>query len=161
MPRRMVAIEPLYDKDVSPGGIIIPDSAKERCDQGLVKYIGAECSKSWLGAHVIYSPYSGQTLQIEGEGTLILMPERELVAIIQPQEVEVDGLYFRDSDGNYNTVNYEQAMWLIATNLNVVNKVDRSYDKRQQKAYYGKYTSQDFSDPHGTCDKCGAVIHNG
>lgn len=161
MPRKVVAVEPLYDKDLSPSGlIVIPDSAKERCDQGLVKYIGEDCRNVFIGAHVIFSSYAGQTLQIEGEGTLIILQEHEIAAIIETQPVDVEGLYFRDANGEYHTITYEQTLWLIANSLSVVNRVDRSYDKRKAKKEYKYYSTRT---PDGDvksiyCDSCGAFI---
>lgn len=157
MPRKMLAVEPLYDKDTSPSGlIVIPDSAKERCDQGLVKYIGADCRNAFIGAHVIFSAYAGQTLQIEGEGTLIFLQEYEIAAIIETQPLEVKGLYFMDENGEPFQATYEQAMYLITSNLNVINRVDRSYDKKLGKREF-KFFSKRMEDGTPTyCKECGA-----
>lgn len=137
MPRKMVAIEPLYDKDVSPLGlIIIPETAKERCDQGLVKYIGEECRNVKIGDHVIFSGYVGTTVDIDGE-TLIFVKESEINAIVEDQGFEVSGLYFKDKDGEYFQATYEMAMYLIARTLNLINRVDRSYTPGDDKRYHG------------------------
>jgi len=114
-----VAVIPLFDRDVSPGGIIIPEMAKERCDQGIVKYCGPNCK--WLkpGDYVLFSGYTGQAIRDEVEGTLIMFREDSAVAIIADDRLpttEVPGLYFKGPDG-YFPANYEQAMAFIARAL--------------------------------------------
>lgn len=137
MPRKMVGIEPLYDKDTSPSGLIyIPESAKERCDQGLVKYIGEGCKNVKIGDHVIFSGYTGTNVRIDDE-ILIFLREAEISAIVEPQTLDVKELYFRDKDGQYFEATYEQAMYLIAKNLNLINRVDRSYTPGDAKVYHG------------------------
>jgi chaperonin GroES len=153
-------VQPLYDRDVSPGGIIIPDTAKERCDQGIVKYIGHGCRSVYIGAHVIFNGYSGKTLDIEGEGTVIILREAEIAAIVEQQPIEINGLYFRDKQGKYHLVTYEQAMYLIASDLNLVNKVDRSYDKREAKRYYAQTSFNDLNEYEAArCPKCNTIIY--
>lgn len=113
-----VAIIPLFDRDTTPSGrIIIPEIAKERCDQGIVKYVGPNCK--WLkpGDYVLFSGYTGMALHDEHEGTLIIFREEFAAAVIVDDKVdntEVPGLFFKGTDGVYFPANYEQAMGLIA-----------------------------------------------
>ena len=81
-----VAIIPIADPDVSPGGIIIPESAKQKIDQGVVKYRGAEVSEVKVGDHVIFSGYAGTKISIADEGFFYIMEERDVVAILQDGE---------------------------------------------------------------------------
>lgn len=91
-----VAVVPIFDPDTSPGGIIIPDIAKERCDQGVVKYIGPDCKWCKPGMYVIYSGYTGSLISIQGEGKLIILPEDFVIAELpEVENVYVPGLYFR------------------------------------------------------------------
>lgn len=116
-----IAVIPLFDRDTTPSGrIIIPEIAKERCDQGIVKYTGPNCK--WLkpGDYVLFSGYTGTALHDEEEGTLIVFREEFAVAVIADSLVdntEVPGLFFKGSDGVYFPANYEQAMGLIAQAL--------------------------------------------
>lgn len=113
-----VAIIPLFDRDMTPSGrLYIPEIAKERCDQGIVKYCGPNCK--WLkpGDYVLFSGYTGAAIHDEHEGTLLIFREEFAAAIIADEKVdntEVPGLYFRGVDGVYFPANYEQAMTLIA-----------------------------------------------
>jgi len=113
MQANKVAVAPLFDPD-QYGKIIIPEQAKERCDQGIVKYIGKDCELVKVGDHVIFSGYTGTTVSIEGEGLLIFLPEDFITAVLEAPVTDIPGLYFRGSDGEYFTATYEQTMRLIA-----------------------------------------------
>ena len=131
--RDNIAVVPIFDPDMSPGGIIIPDMAKERCDQGIVKYIGPKTKILKAGDYVIFSGYTGTMVRIEDEGRLIIMPEKFVVAHLpDPSNVEVEGLYFKGRDGNFFRATYEMAMEIIAdsftdsewrSNLGIKNKI--------------------------------------
>ena len=96
--------------------IIVPEQAKERCDQGIVKYVGPEVKDIKIGDYVIYSGYTGTLIQLENEGKLIVFPERFAIAILpDPPVTSVTGLYFRDStNGEYFEATYEIMMELLA-----------------------------------------------
>lgn len=95
---KRIAVRPIFDPDVSPGGIIIPDQAKERCDQGIVKYVGPLVKDVKIGDYVIFSGYTGQMIAIEGEGKLIMFEEQWVVAKLdEVPKTDVPGLYFRSS----------------------------------------------------------------
>lgn len=113
--QRKVAIEPIYDPDTTPSGLLyVPEVAKERCDQGIVKYVGHGCKLVEVGDHVIFSGYTGTTVKLEGEGTMIILDERLIMAVIHDDPKEVQGLYFRSKDGEYFTATHEQAAYLLA-----------------------------------------------
>ncbi len=111
-----VAATPIFDPD-KIGRIWIPDQAKERCDQGIVKYIGPEVDWCRVGDYILFSGYTGTLIRLEGEGLLIVMPEDFISCIICPPNFDVHGLYFRGKDGEYFTATYEQAMELIARGI--------------------------------------------
>ena len=91
-----VAVTPIFDADTSKGGIIIPDIAKERCDQGIVKYVGKDVKDIKIGQYVLFSGYTGTLVHVEGEGSVIIMPEEFIVAVLSDVEnVFVSGLYYK------------------------------------------------------------------
>jgi len=91
-----VAVTPINDPDKSSGGIWIPDQAKERCDQGIVKYVGPKVDWCKQGMYVAFSGYTGELFIMEGEGRLIIMPEDFIVCEInQVENVFVPGLFFK------------------------------------------------------------------
>mgnify|MGYP001442213020 CR=1 FL=1 len=160
-PPRKVIVQPLYDRDISPGGIIIPDSSKERCDQGIVKYMGKGCKYVFIGAHVIFNGYAGTTLQLEGEGTIIILEEYEIGAIVEQQPIEMSDLYFKDVDRTYQRVTYEEAMHLIASNLNLLSRVDKSYEYKGDKRNYATTSLRDLSEyEEHICKHCGSLTYD-
>jgi chaperonin GroES len=79
-----VLIRPL-DKETNTGGIIIPDSVKEKSQQGLVMSVGPgkkdEPMTVKIGDLVLYGKYSGTEVEYDGEKYLI-MRESDIYAII-------------------------------------------------------------------------------
>ncbi|MFH1461341.1 MAG: co-chaperone GroES [bacterium] len=93
-------IKPLYDKvliqrveseSTSSGGIIIPDSAQEKTQIGLVKAVGqGKVNNDGIlkplivkeGDSVLFGKYSGTEIKLDGQEYLIIR-EDELLGIIQ------------------------------------------------------------------------------
>ena len=107
-----VAVVPLFDPD-KIGSIYVPEQAKERVDQGIVKYCGPDCELVTIGDHVVFSGYTGTTVSIEGEGIMIILPEDFIAATLEMPVTDVPGLYFQAQNGEYFQATYEQAMILI------------------------------------------------
>ncbi len=86
-----VLIQPIAEKDIRQGGIIIPDSAKEKPIEGRVKAVGAGKIKEdgtrtppevKVGDKVLYSKYAGTEIKIDSE-ELLLMREDDILGVIQ------------------------------------------------------------------------------
>jgi chaperonin GroES len=84
----MVIFRPKKAKDKSKGGLILPDVAKEKPQEGVVVAVGpgrpTETGKREpldvkVGDTIIYPPFGGQELKIDGE-ELIIMPENSIWA---------------------------------------------------------------------------------
>ncbi len=83
-----VVIKPTPQEEVSKGGIVLPDTAKEKPQEGKIiavgpgrlteegKRIAMDVKK---GDKVIYSKYAGTEFKLEGE-ELIIMREGDLLA---------------------------------------------------------------------------------
>lgn len=110
---RNIAVEPRFDANVSPGGIIIPEMAQERCDQGIVKYIGPDVIDIKVGDYVLFSGYTGTNVRLEDEGILIILNEEFVTCLIYPPDTDIPGLFFRSKEGEYFTATYEMAMRVI------------------------------------------------
>ena len=85
-----VIVEILNDEKVTEGGIIVPDTAKERPVWGEVIAVGpgriSDDGKTIpmsikVGDKVLYGKYSGTEVNIEGE-ELLIMRESDVFAII-------------------------------------------------------------------------------
>jgi chaperonin GroES len=85
-----IIVQRLEEGEQKIGGIIIPDSAKEKPQQGKVKAVGAGKVKDdgkripldvKEGDTILFGKYSGQEIKIDGEEFLI-MREDEVLAIL-------------------------------------------------------------------------------
>ena len=85
-----VLVQPSEEKEKTKGGILIPDTAKERPQEGTVIAVGegkktdegkivALSVKS--GDKVLYGKYSGTEITVDGEEYLI-MREEDILAVI-------------------------------------------------------------------------------
>jgi co-chaperonin GroES (HSP10) len=110
-----IACEPIFDSDISKSGLIhIPEVAQERCDQGIIKYVGPDVEDLQVGDYVLFSGYSGTLVELEDEGLLIILPEEFVTCILHPPGTDVAGLYFRDKEGNHFTATYEMCTRFMA-----------------------------------------------
>lgn len=80
-----VLVEPKAPEETTAGGIIIPDTAKEKPQRGTVVAVGPgkkdEPVTVKVGDLVLYGKYAGTEISIEGKDYLI-MRESDIVAII-------------------------------------------------------------------------------
>ena len=85
-----IMVQPILEKEVRKGGIIIPDSAKEKPIEGRVKAVGkgkiGDDGKHIkleikVGDKVLYSKYGGTEIKIDGEDYL-LMREDDVLGVI-------------------------------------------------------------------------------
>ena len=80
-----VLVEPAQAEEKTAGGIIIPDTAKEKPQKGTVVAIGSgkkdEPMTVKVGDVVLYGKYSGTEITVDGNNYLI-MRESDIVAII-------------------------------------------------------------------------------
>ena len=95
----MPKIKPLYDKvhverlkaeDITAGGIVLPDSAKEKPTEGRVVAVGGGRTTDKgeklavgvkVGELVLFGSYSGTEVKSEGK-TYLILDEGELLAIV-------------------------------------------------------------------------------
>ena len=80
-----VLIEPAQAEEKTASGIIIPDTAKEKPQKGLVVAVGNGKKDEPLtvkaGDSVLYGKYSGTEINVEGTDYL-MMRESHILAII-------------------------------------------------------------------------------
>ena len=86
-----ILVRRIEEGDTTRGGIIIPDSAKEKPQQGKVINVGAGKVKDdgkrialdvKAGDRILFGKYSGQEIKLEGEDYLI-MREDEVLAVLE------------------------------------------------------------------------------
>ncbi len=93
-------IRPLHDRVIvkrieeerkSAGGIVIPDTAAEKPDQGEIVAVGKGKKTDdgklipvdlKVGDKVLFGKYSGQTVKVKGE-ELLVMREEDIMGVIE------------------------------------------------------------------------------
>ena len=85
-----VVVEPIEQEEVTAGGIVLPETAKEKPQQGNILAVGPG-SRDEDGEHiqmdvkvgdkVLYAKYSGTEFKVDGKKLLILR-ESDLLAIV-------------------------------------------------------------------------------
>ena len=85
-----VVIEPIEQEEITAGGIVLPETAKEKPQQGIVLSVGPgdrdEDGKRIpmdlsVGDKVLFAKYSGTEIKMDGKKLLILR-ESDILAII-------------------------------------------------------------------------------
>lgn len=86
-----LVVEPIEQEEVTSGGIILPETAKEKPQQGNVIAAGAgrvdDEGKTIkmevkVGDRVLYAKYSGTEVKMDGKKLLILR-ESDILAIVE------------------------------------------------------------------------------
>ena len=86
-----VIVKRIEEEETTKGGIIIPDTAKEKPVEGKVVAVGAgkilETGKKQplavkKGDRILFGKYAGTDIKIEGEKHLI-MREEDIIAIVE------------------------------------------------------------------------------
>lgn len=80
-----VVIQPAAAEEKTAGGIIIPDTAKEKPQKGKVVAVGPgkpdEPTTVKVGDKVLYGKYSGTELSLDS-GDYLIMRESDILAIV-------------------------------------------------------------------------------
>ncbi len=89
-----IVVKRLESEDRTKGGIIIPDSAKEKPIEGRVVAVGngkllkngkLRALDVTVGDVVLFGKYAGNEVKIDGEG-FVLLREDDLLAITEPAQ---------------------------------------------------------------------------
>jgi chaperonin GroES len=84
-------VAPLEDEEVTPGGLVLPETAKEKPQRGEVKAAGPGARDDdgkyipmdvKVGDKVLFAKYAGTEIKLEGDKFLILR-ESDILAIIE------------------------------------------------------------------------------
>jgi len=88
-----VVVEPIEQEDVTAGGIVLPETAKEKPQQGVILAAGPgerdESGKRILmdvkvGDKVLYAKYSGSEVPFKMDGKkLLILRESDILAIVE------------------------------------------------------------------------------
>jgi len=90
-----VVVEHVEQADKSAGGVFLPDTAKEKPQEGRVLAVGTGRTLDngtklpmdvKVGDKIIYSKYSGSEIKLEGKEVLIIS-EKDVLAIMSDERV--------------------------------------------------------------------------
>jgi len=86
-----VIVKRLEEERKTASGIVIPDSAAEKPDQGEILAVGkgkvaddgsVRALEVKVGDRVLFGKYSGQTVKVEGE-ELLVMREEDIMGVVE------------------------------------------------------------------------------
>ncbi len=86
-----IVLRPVVQEEVLPSGIVVPDTAKEKPQQGEVIAVGPGRvdddgkripMEIAVGDRVLYAKYSGQEVKIENE-ELIVLSEKDILCKVK------------------------------------------------------------------------------
>ena len=86
-----VIVKRLEEERTTASGIVIPDSATEKPDQGTVQAVGngkiledgsVKKLDVKVGDKVLFGKYAGQAVKVDGE-ELLVMREEDIMAVVQ------------------------------------------------------------------------------
>jgi chaperonin GroES len=87
-----LVIEPVEQEEVTSGGIILPETAKEKPQQGKViaagpgrtdedgKRVAMEVK---IGDRVLYAKYSGTEIKVDNNKKVLILRESDILAIVE------------------------------------------------------------------------------
>ena len=87
-----VIVAPIENEQVTKGGIYLPDTAKEKPQEGNIVAVGAgkrndDGSRQALdvsvGDRVVYAKYAGTEFKINGSEKVLIMKESDILAIVE------------------------------------------------------------------------------
>jgi chaperonin GroES len=84
-----VVVEPIEQEEITAGGIVLPETAKEKPQKGTILAVGPGKMDSGAlvemtvkeGDEVLFAKYAGTEIKLEGKKVLILR-ESDLLAIL-------------------------------------------------------------------------------
>ena len=86
-----VVIEAIEQEEITAGGIVLPETAKEKPQQGMVLAVGQgdrdEDGKRIamdvkVGDKVLFAKYSGTEIKVDGR-KLLIMRESDILAVVE------------------------------------------------------------------------------
>jgi len=86
-----VLIKQIASEEVTKGGIVLPDTAKEKPQEGEVLAVGPgklldngqrAPMEVKVGDKVLFAKYAGSEIKLNGEEYMILNTERDILAVV-------------------------------------------------------------------------------
>ncbi|MBI5416087.1 MAG: co-chaperone GroES [Candidatus Omnitrophica bacterium] len=87
-----IVVKPLDAEEVTKGGIVLPDTAKEKPQEGKVVAVGKgkvtddgkiQAPEVRVGDRILYGKYSGTEISTKGGDEYLIMREDDVFAIVK------------------------------------------------------------------------------
>ena len=87
-----IVVQPLEAEDVTKGGIILPDTAKEKPHEGKIVSVGRgkvlengqiQALELKAGDRILYGKYSGSEIKTKDGKDYLIMKEEDVLAIVK------------------------------------------------------------------------------
>jgi len=87
-----VVVEPLDTEEVTAGGIVLPETAKEKPQKGTIVAVGAGKKDDQgklipmdvkVGDVVLYAKYAGTEVKLDNDRTVLVLRESDILAIAE------------------------------------------------------------------------------
>ncbi|MFO8073022.1 MAG: co-chaperone GroES [Polyangia bacterium] len=83
-----VLLEQFEPEETTSGGIILPENAKQRPDEGKVVALAADASDEIeIGDRVIYKKFSGEEIRIDGKPHRLVQAADILAKYVEADEI--------------------------------------------------------------------------
>jgi chaperonin GroES len=80
--KERVFVKYLEETEKTPGGLYIPDSAKERPQKGVVEAVGSEVKELTVNDKILFDKYSGSKITID-DVEYLLIKEEDILGILE------------------------------------------------------------------------------
>ena len=87
-----ILVKPIESNDVTKSGIVLPDTAKEKPQQGVIVAAGAGRMlddgtrvpmEAKVGDIVLFAKFAGTEMKLDSEVYMILSAERDILAVLE------------------------------------------------------------------------------
>lgn len=87
-----IVVKPLEAEEITKGGIVLPDTAKEKPQEGKVVAVGKgkvtddgklQTPEVRVGDRILYGKYSGTEIKTRNGDELLIMREEDVFAIVK------------------------------------------------------------------------------
>ncbi len=89
-----LVVEPIEREETTAGGILLPETAKEKPQEGKVIAVGPgrwdDSGKRMemevkVGDRVLYAKYAGTEIKLEGDKKVLILRENDVLAIVEEE----------------------------------------------------------------------------
>ena len=87
-----VIVEPIEEEEITAGGIVLPETAKEKPQKGTVLAVGPGKKDDEgktipmdvkVGDVVLYAKYGGTEVKLDSDSTVLVLRESDILAVVE------------------------------------------------------------------------------